>query len=263
MRQIASDMSQYRVDRPATEDEIGAVDPRPRQPWPRTGARVEETLADPVPARLGDVPPAYQEGVATTRPMGGSRLAGGLLELAKTVILALVIFVVMQTFVVQTYQVEQRSMQPTLQPGQYLLVDKLTPRFDTYSRGDIVVFRPHGTSAEEVPFIKRVIGVPGDRVELREDAVFVNGVQLEEPYLPANEPTDPESDETSWLVPSGQLFVMGDHRTASQDSRSSAVGLVGVDSVIGRAWLRFWPINTLGIVQTPTYENVPQAATAN
>jgi signal peptidase I len=183
------------------------------------------------------------------------------IEIATTVALAVILYVVIQTFVVQTYRVEQESMQPTLQPDQHLLIDKLTPRFDSYSRGDIIVFHPPDSGPDSTPFIKRVIGVGGDHVEIRDGAVWVNGARLKEDYVAKDgdtEALDPEED--AWDVPEGMLFVLGDHRSHSVDSRS--FGLVPVESVVGRAWLRFWPIDTLTLVQTPTYPNVPEAPAA-
>ncbi len=195
--------------------------------------------------------------VSDGQPSAGSRLRSALIETATTVVLAVVIYLVVQTFVVQTYQVHQQSMVPTLKPGQHLLVDKITPRFDDYSRGDVVVFRPPETEIDDTPFIKRIIGVAGDRVEIRGGNVFVNGVQLPEPYVSDDGPTVPTGGESSWTVPAGGLFVMGDHRTASEDSRS--FGPIGIDRVIGRAWLRFWPIDTLSILATPTYPDLSAA----
>ena len=192
--------------------------------------------------------------MSDSRPSAGSRVRNAIVETITTVVLAVVIYLVVQTFVVQTYQVHQQSMVPTLRPGQHLLVDKLTPRFDDYSRGDVVVFRPPETDMDDTPFIKRIIGVAGDRVEIRGGNVIVNGVQLPEPYLSDDGPTTPTGGESSWTVPEGGLFVMGDHRSASEDSRS--FGPVGIDRVIGRAWLRFWPIDTLTILATPTYPDV-------
>jgi signal peptidase I len=189
---------------------------------------------------------------------------GCLFEVVETLVLTLVIFFVIQNFIAQPYQVQQQSMEQTLEPGQYVLVDKLTPRWDTYNRGDVVVFNPPATlTSDPTPYIKRVIGEPGDVVELKDDGfVYVNGVKLDEPYTfknaqGVNEPTVPLSDQTRWVVPADQLFVMGDHRQKSADSRM--FGPIEVGDVVGRAFLRYWPIGTFGILQTPTYPDIPAA----
>ncbi len=197
--------------------------------------------------------------------MSGRPALGCLFEIVETLVLTLVIFFVIQTFVAQPYQVKQQSMERTLEPGQYVLVDKLTPRVDAYKRGDIVVFKPPPDWAQpdNTPFIKRVIGVGGETVEVRDDGkVYVNDVALNEPYLFEDdgiaEPTDVDPDRDSWTIPEGELFLMGDHRSNSADSR--AFGPVPVDNVIGRAWLRYWPMDTFGILATPTYpELAPDA----
>jgi signal peptidase I len=190
---------------------------------------------------------------------------GCLVEIVETLVLTLVIFFVIQNFIAQPYQVQQNSMEHTLEPQQYVLVDKLTPRWDTYKRGDIVVFTPpENYTQDRTPFIKRVIGLPGDKVEIRDDGkVYVNGVALDEPYTfkndqGVNQPTEPLTGTSSWIVPAGDLFVMGDHRQASADSR--AFGPIAESSVIGRAFLRYWPISTIGILQTPSYPGVPLTA---
>jgi signal peptidase I len=186
---------------------------------------------------------------------------GCLVEVVETLVLTLVIFFVIQNFIAQPYQVQQMSMEHTLEPGQYVLVDKLTPRWDAYNRGDVVVFNPPPSwTTDKTPFIKRVIGEPGDTIEIKDDGfVYVNGVQLPEPYTykndhGINEPTE-SADQSTWVVPADNLFLMGDHRQMSADSR--VFGPVPISSVIGRAFLRYWPIDTLSILQTPTYPDIP------
>jgi signal peptidase I len=202
----------------------------------------------------------YTAGLVSQRPA-----LGCLFEIVETLVLTLLIFVVIQNFIAQPYKVQQLSMERTLEPEQYVLVDKLTPRFDAYNRGDIVVFDPPADWGDSnTPFIKRVIGEPGDKVEIRDDGlVYVNGVALDEPYLYSDEeggqpqPTTAPLDESTWTVPPGELFLMGDHRQNSADSRT--FGAVPIDRVIGRAWLRYWPIDTFGILQTPTYPSIAPA----
>lgn len=198
-------------------------------------------------------------------PRHRRRFVDTAVEVGTTVVLAVLLYLVIQTFLVGTYRVEQVSMLPTLRPDQHLLIDKLTPRFDGYSRGDIIVFHPPDLPPDSTPYIKRVIGVAGDHIRLRDGLVLVNGVVLDEPYISddgphqgATEPLDP-GRQTDWDVPAGMLFAMGDHRARSVDSR--AFGMVAVDQVIGRAWLRFWPLDGLGILQVPTYPGVPVALT--
>jgi signal peptidase I len=186
---------------------------------------------------------------------------------AETLVLTIIIFWLIQSFVAQPYRVEQESMRTTLEPDQYVLVDKLTPRFDAYSRGDIVVFNPVrreetcaspvvDTLPETTPYIKRVIGEPGDTVELRSGDVYVNGVPIDEPYIHGIE-TQPQGSDDSWTVQLDRLFVMGDNRNNSTDSRSPTIGEICIGDVVGRAFLRYWPLNTLGVLPTPVYPNVP------
>lgn len=203
--------------------------------------------SEPLPA----LPAPPPEPLPRTRP----RIVDQLIEIAVTAALAVALYLVIQTFVLQTFRVEGVSMEDSLEPDQHLLIDKLTPRFDDYSRGDIVVLRPPDEpDPDGVPFIKRVIGVAGDHVEVREHGVWVNGVKLDEAYVNPDYSTESFQWET-FDVPPGEILVMGDHRDESLDSRE--FGSVPVGNVIGRAVARFWPLDSLGIIQTPTYPDVP------
>lgn len=190
---------------------------------------------------------------------------GCLLELVETLVLTVLIFVGIQTFVAQPYKVQQGSMETTLMPDQYVLVDKLSPRWHAYQRGDIIVFEPPPSWNEglNVPFIKRVIGVAGDTVNLKDGKVYVNGVALVEPYIFTG-PTGPQTSEpapggaSQWLIPEGELFVMGDHRQDSADSRN--FGPIQVSKVIGRAWLRYWPFDQLSFVVSQPHPELASPA---
>lgn len=210
-----------------------------------------DTGADGTTVRARDGSGPYTAGLVSRRPLGC------LLEVVETLALTLIIFLLIQNFVAQPYRVEQRSMEHTLEPGEYVLVDKLTPHFQPYQRGDIVVFYPPD-APHDVPFIKRIIGLPGDRLEFRDGAVYVNGVKLVEPYVYDGQTTQAGPVGSVVVVPPGEYFGLGDHRQDSTDSR--VFGPIKQSDIIGRAWLRYWPLNTLSIIPVPTYPGVPSAS---
>ncbi|MGZ6340133.1 MAG: signal peptidase I [Candidatus Limnocylindrales bacterium] len=191
---------------------------------------------------------------------------GCALEIVETLVLTLVIYLLIHNFIAQPFEVEQPSMVPTVLDGDYVLIDKVSPRFNDYQRGDIVVFNPPQGEGD-VPFIKRVIGLPGDRVELDNGRVYVtpaggSRVRLEEPYVNTDpggkaEPTLPRDAEgtTQWTVPAGSYFVLGDNRSVSEDSRF--FGSIGRSLIIGRAWLRYFPLNRIGFLDRPSYTGLP------
>jgi signal peptidase I len=208
---------------------------------------------------------------AGEEPSASRRGLGCLLEIVETLVLTLVIYLLIHNFIAQPFEVEQRSMVPTIAENEYVLIDKLSPRFDDYRRGDIVVFQPPpGFEQGGVPFIKRIIGLPGDTVTLDNGRVYVSPpggsrVQLVEPYVARDvdggvEPTLPKDAEstTEWTVPEGQYFVMGDNRPESQDSRF--FGPIARDLIVGRAWLRYFPLDRIGFVDRPEYEGLPAEA---
>jgi signal peptidase I len=194
-------------------------------------------------------------------PTRSQAARGCAIELIETLALTLVIFFVIQTFIAQPFQVQQYSMERTFEQGQYVLVDRLSHLWNPYGIGQVIVFQPPAGVAEgNDPFIKRVIGVGGDTIELRDGQVYVNGVQLDEPYLYHDDagnaqPTEATGGQSRWVVPAGDLFVMGDHREVSDDSR--IFGPIPVSSVIGRVVLRYWPPSAFGPIETPTYSPAP------
>jgi signal peptidase I len=197
---------------------------------------------------------------------GSRRALGCAFEIVETLVLTLLIYLLIHNFVAQPFEVQQSSMFPTIVDGEYILIDKLTPRFDSYHYGDVVVFTPptgSGLETDGIPFIKRIIGMPGDTVSLESGRVFVtqpghNPVRLEEPYVLKREdgttsPTDcPRVDcPLTWIVGEHEFFVMGDNRPSSQDSR--VFGPVDEDLILGRAWLRYFPLDRLGLIERPDY----------
>jgi signal peptidase I len=187
------------------------------------------------------------------------RSLGCLFEVVETLLVTLVFFLVVQLFVAQPFHVEQPSMENTLMPDQYVLVDKITPRFNDYQRGDIVVFNPPSTWANGpsgTPYIKRVVAVANDTIDIHDGHVFVNGKELSEPYVYEGQATVPlDPGKHVWTLTAGQLFVMGDHRGDSQDSR--VFGPIDKSSVIGRAVIRYWPLANFGPLSAPKTTPVP------
>ena len=203
--------------------------------------------------------------VAARRGFVG-RVAGILWELIQTVLLTLLIFFAMRA-VVQNFKVEGTSMEPTLHNNQFLIINKVTyarvdgtpfervlplngdagaPRFlfGDPARGDIVVFR--FPAQPDKDFIKRIIGVPGDMVEVRAGRVYLNGQLQDEPYI-----RDGASyDRPAQVVPPGQYFVLGDNRPNSSDSH--VWGFVPADNLVGKAWFAYWPPGDWGPLASET-----------
>jgi len=165
--------------------------------------------------------------------------SGAVREVLQTLILAVVLYFLID-LVVARVRVENISMLPTLQPGEFVLVNKMAYEIGDFSRGDIVVF--HYSPVED--YIKRVIGLPGDEVQVNNGQVMVNGQLLDEPYISA-----PPQYTGTWNVPEGSLFVLGDNRNQSSDSHRW--GFIEEDSVIGKALVVYWPINEVKILSHP------------
>ena len=155
----------------------------------------------------------------------------GLLDLLETVGLAVVLFLIINA-VSARVRVDGLSMVPTLQNGEFVLVNRLAYHLGTPTRGDIIVFR--SVNQPDLDLIKRVIGTPGDDVTIGDARVIVNGVALIEPYINA----EPRYSG-HWSVPEGFLFVLGDNRNDSSDSH--AWGLLPIGNVIGKAVVIYWP----------------------
>ncbi len=167
---------------------------------------------------------------------------GFLWEILQTLIMAVILYFLIDT-VVGRVRVENISMQPTLYQGEFILVNKLAYRLGNYNRGDVVVF--HYPRDPQEDYIKRIIGLPGDRVDVKDGHVFINGQELEEPYIAAA-----PQYTNSWQVPEGQIFVLGDNRNQSSDSHSW--GFVPSNLVVGKAMVIYWPLAELKILnQSP------------
>ncbi len=187
--------------------------------------------------------PAEGEQVSLSRAFGGRSL---LRETLETVLLTLIIFLVLNT-ATGRFQVRGSSMEPTLQDGQYLVIGKLVYWVHPPERGDIIVFEPPTNPSDD--YIKRVVGLPGEQVEIQGGAVWVDGVLLEEPY------TVPGSYSGAWNLGGGEYFVLGDNRNNSSDSHNW--GVLPEGNVVGKAWLCYWPPEKWGLV---THHVFPESA---
>lgn len=184
------------------------------------------------------------DGARGTGDGGGmSRSTKSAIEWVAVIVGALVVALVVKTFLIQAFYIPSESMVPTLEVGDRVLVNKLSYTTGDIGRGDIVVFdRPGGAGADGIEdLIKRVVALPGETVEGRDGGVYVDGRALEEDYLP-------EGVETSvfppYEVPDDHVWVMGDNRAASDDSRRFKG--VPIDDVVGRAFVIIWPFTELG-----------------
>lgn len=162
-------------------------------------------------------------------------------EIAQVLVMALVLYFLIDS-VIARVRVQKISMEPTLVPGEILLVNKLAYRFGNIERGDIITFQyPLNT---DLDYVKRVIGLPGDEVNVSGGEVFVNGMKLEEPYISA-----PPEYEGTWSVPEVSLFVLGDNRNPSADSH--VWGFVPLQNVIGKAFAVYWPPGKIRGLSSP------------
>jgi signal peptidase I len=161
-------------------------------------------------------------------------------EWVETLLATLLIFLFVESFVVQGFKVYGSCMEPNLYTGERLLGNKLIYRMDGIHRGDIVVFRP--PHRPDTPFIKRVIGLPGEILEIHHNQVYINSHRLNEPYLRLAW----HDDRPAERIAPGMLFVMGDNRDDSSDSRSW--GELPLQNIQAKAWLRYWPLNRLEVL---------------
>lgn len=155
-----------------------------------------------------------------------------LIDVFETVLLSVVLFLAINA-VSARIRVESISMQPTLYAGDFVIVNKLAYHLGNPARGDVIVFR-YPRDPEREPYIKRVIGLPGDQIRVADGNVYINGERIIEPYIKA-----PPAYEGTWTVPQDSLYVFGDNRNNSSDSHSW--GEVPLENIIGRAEVVYWP----------------------
>jgi signal peptidase I len=172
-------------------------------------------------------------------------------EVFFTLLIAAVIVVGFQ-YTLQTFRIYMSSMEPSFHEGQRLLVNKTAYFFKEPERGDVIIFHAPNHSDD---YIKRAIATPGDTVEIKDNAVYINGIALDEPYVMA----EPNYTMTETVVPPGKYFVLGDNRNNSNDSHRG--WFASREDIIGKAWLSTWPPESWGVVpEYPLAEQLTSSA---
>jgi signal peptidase I len=203
-------------------------------------------VSDAVDDEWPDDGSAAEAGERTPAAVGhASHSARNVVEWVGIVVGALLVAVIVKTFLIQAFYIPSLSMYSTLDKGDRVLVNKVSYRLHDINRGDVVVFkRPPGVPDTGIKdLIKRVIGLPGETVEGHDGGVYVNGKRLEESYLDDGTVT---ADFPPEKVPEGDIFVMGDNRGNSEDSR--VFGPIEDDLVVGRAFVRVWPLQDFDLL---------------
>jgi len=162
-------------------------------------------------------------------------------ESLESIIPAVIIVLLINAFLAQATRVEGQSMEPSLHNNERLIIEKVSYRVRPPERGEIVVLQIEGR--QSAPLIKRIIGLPGETVAIHDGDVYIDGESLEEPYL--NNVT--YGSMPARQVPAEHVFLLGDNRSASNDSRF--FGMVPFDQIVGRAWLRYWPLDEMGFME--------------
>ncbi|MEJ7542345.1 signal peptidase I [Staphylococcus intermedius] len=187
-------------------------------------------------------------------------------DILIVVVIGLVIVGCIKWLIFTPYTVNGASMHPTFETGDRVIVNKLSKKLNTLQHGDVIVFHEDA----DRDFIKRIIGVPGDQVKYQNDQLYINGQKINEPYLKSNQKekaaefltenfdvSDIEGSDGRTTIPQGHYLVLGDNRMNSIDSRSFTVGFVAHESIVGEAFLRYWPLERAKFQFNPgTFEKV-------
>jgi signal peptidase I len=180
------------------------------------------------------------------------KLSAFFLDILEVVVFAIAIFLFLYLLVLQPHKIKGQSMEPNFHDGEFLLTDKVTYRFSQPKRGDVIVFKAPGTNNDE--FIKRIIGLPGEKLSINNGKVNINEKTVEEGYLPDTLLTEGGmflKEGQAVTIPENHFFVLGDNRIASSDSRTW--GFITKDEITGRAWVTYWPPPKLGVIESVSY----------
>ena len=165
-------------------------------------------------------------------------------ETGKTILVSLAVVLLIRTFVVQPFYVRGASMEPNFEDGEYLIINEIDYRLEEPQRGDVIVFRYPLDPSEY--FIKRIVGLPGDVIEIDRGQITINGKKMEEPYLDLYLET---YGKVHISLGPDEFYVLGDNRSASSDSRRW--GVLPRRNIIGKVWLRGWPPARIGVISDP------------
>ncbi len=185
------------------------------------------------------------------KKQGGS-IGSFILDFIQSIVLALAVFVLLYLFVAQPNEVKGSSMVPNFVDKEFLLTEKLSYQFGSPQRGDVVIFKAPASepcAAEECEYIKRVIGLPGDKVMVKGGQVYLNGELLDQTFLPDGVISDSgqySQEGVEQTVPEGQYLCFGDNRQHSRDGRE--FGPIKKDLIVGKAFFKYWPVSSIGLI---------------
>lgn len=228
-----------------------------------TKVAIDTSIAETVPTVVVSAPQAPTESLPENRKTSllilpfvlARKIINFFLDFMETTVVALSIFVVVYLFFVQPHEIKGNSMEPNFHNNEYILTDKISFKLHEPQRGNVIIFK--SPTNQEVDYIKRVIGLPGDKVMVQKGYVYVNGTKLDEPYLKDLTRLLPGNSMQEGLeitVPQNHFFVMGDNRPHSSDSRE--FGPIDNNLIIGKAFLRYWPIAQFGPVSSISYNSL-------
>jgi signal peptidase I len=178
-----------------------------------------------------------------------------IIDALQPIVMAFAIFMMVYLFLFQPHKVDGSSMYPNFHDKEFILTDKITYRRNSPARGDVVIF--HAPPPYDSDFIKRIIGLPGETIMVKDGKVYINGEKLEESYIPPEFVTTEKAflrEDVPYAIPEGYYMVMGDNRGFSSDSREW--GPVSLKAIVGKAWIRYWPVPKIGFIEHQKYQGI-------
>lgn len=174
-------------------------------------------------------------------------ILGIIVEMIIYLVISMIIILLVRTFLFQHVKVSGTSMEPTLYDKQHLFIEKVSSKIKGIKRFDIIVFQPYEDN-DDLFYIKRVIGLPGEKVKIENNTIYINGKKLNESYGKGSY-TDAKMAKNTITLDEDDYFVLGDNREVSKDSREKDIGLLNEDCIIGKAWIRIYPFSDVGVIE--------------